>query len=149
MPTNPPAAAEAKLLAAKVVLPESVLSKTVKASAMYCPEKRIGTGRPQVAGVFMQEGARQKLGSVSGSMIRQSVSVVSAECASTIFPILRIFARSIEHSQPRPKSWQDESWWTKGFMGVYEKFIVQCKRSSGQPGRQDWELIQVQEDGGF
>ncbi len=33
MPTKPPAAAEAKLLAAKVVLPESVLSKTVKASA--------------------------------------------------------------------------------------------------------------------
>ena len=59
---------------------------------MYGPEKRIGTGRPQVAGVFMQEGARQKLGSVSGSMICQSVSVVPAECASTIFPILRIFA---------------------------------------------------------
>src|SRR5258708_18458660 len=33
IPTNPPAAAEAKLLAAKVVLPESVLSKAVKASA--------------------------------------------------------------------------------------------------------------------
>ena len=33
MPTNPPAAAEAKLLTARVFPPEFVLSTTVKASA--------------------------------------------------------------------------------------------------------------------
>jgi hypothetical protein len=112
------------------------LIKDREGKRMHGPEKRIGTGRTQVAGVFVQEGTCQKLGSVSGRTICQSVSVVPAECASTIFPIVGIFARGIEHSQSHPKSWQDNGWWTEGFMGVYKKFILHDKRSSGQPRRQ-------------
>src|SRR4029077_9003462 len=110
---------------------------------MYGPDERIGAGRPQVAGIFVQEGTCQKLGSVSGGMICQSVSVIPAECASAVFPFLGIFARWIEHSQASPKGRQDEGWWTEGFMGIYKEFIVNCKRKSGEFWRQDWELIQV------
>src|SRR5580704_1783134 len=107
------------------------------------PGERIGTGRTEVPGIFVQEGTRQKLGSVSGRMICHAVSIVPAECASAIFPFPGIFARGIEHSQSRPKSGQNDGWWTEGFMGVYMKFILNCKRSSGQSRRQNWELIQV------
>src|ERR1700680_3128911 len=76
-------------------------------------------------------------------MICHSVSVVSAECGTAIFPFLGIFVRWIEHSQSRAKRRQDDGWWTEGFMDVDLKFILKCKRSSGQSRRQDWELIQV------
>src|SRR4029077_1634130 len=110
---------------------------------MYGPDERIAAGRTQVAGIFVQEGTYQKLGSVSGRMICHPVSIVPAERVSAIFPCPGIFVRRIEHSQSRPKGGQDHGWWTKGFMSVYMKFILNCKRSSGQSWRQDWELIQV------
>ena len=119
------------------------LIKDREGKRMHGSEKRIGTGRTQVAGIFVQEGTCQKLGSVSGGMICQSVSVIPAECTSAVFPFLRIFARWIEHSQSSPKGRQDDGWWTEGFMGVYKESIVNCKRRSGESWRQDWELIQV------
>jgi len=121
------------------------LVKDSERKSVYGPDEWIGTGRTQVAGIFVQEGARQKLGSVSGRMICHSVSVVPAECASAIFPFSGIFARWIEHSQSRPKGGQDDGWWTEGFMGVYMNFILNCKRSSGQ----SWEAILGIDSGAF
>src|SRR5258708_16942121 len=87
---------------------------------VYGPGERIGAGRTQVARILVQEGACQKLGSVSGRVIRHSVSVIPAECGSAIFPILGIFARWIEHSQARPKGRHDDGWRTEGLIRVYE-----------------------------
>jgi len=69
---------------------------------MHGQGERIGAGRTEIAGIFAQKGACQKLGGVSGRTICQSVSIVSAECASAIFPFLGIFARWVDDPQSRP-----------------------------------------------
>src|SRR5580658_1387661 len=99
------------------------------------PDERIGTCRTQVARIFVQEGPRQKLSSVSGRTICQSVSVIPAKCVGAIFPLFRIFARRIKHSQSCAKGWQDDGWWTEGFVFVYAKFIFKRKPRPGHPRR--------------
>jgi len=68
---------------------------------MYGSGERIGAGRTEVAGIFAEKGACQKLGGVSGGTITQSVPIVSAECLDAIFPFLGIFARWVEDPQSR------------------------------------------------
>src|SRR4029077_906220 len=103
---------------------------------MYGPGQRIGAVRTEVARIFAQKGACQKLSGVSGGTICQSVPVVSAECAAAIFPFLGIFARWIDHSQSCAKSRQNDGGWAEGFVGIDNKFVFNGHRSSGQSGRQ-------------
>jgi len=110
---------------------------------MYGPGERIGAGGTEVAGIFAQKGACQKLGGVSGGTICQSVPIVSAECAGAIFPFLGIFARWIDHCQSCAKSRQNDGGWAEGFVGIDNKFVFNGHRSSGQSGRQNWVLIQM------
>jgi hypothetical protein len=91
---------------------------------MYGPEDGIGAGRTQVAWIFVQEGAGQKLAGESGRVVCQPVSVIPAECASAVLPFLRILARRIEHAESRSKGSQDDGWWTVGFVRIYLKFIL-------------------------
>jgi len=99
---------------------------------MYGPEEGIGTGRTQVAGIFVQEGSGQKLAGESGGMVFQPVSVIPAECGGAVLPLLRILARWVEHAESRSKGRQDDGWWTVGFVRIYLKFILNRKRGSGE-----------------
>jgi hypothetical protein len=110
------------------------LIEDCEGKCMDGPDERIGTCRSQVAGIFVQEGTCQKLSSVSGPTICQSVSVIPAKCVGAIFPLFRIFARWIKHSRSCAKGWQDDGWWTEGFVFVYAKFILGSvkPRSSGR-----------------
>jgi hypothetical protein len=56
---------------------------------MYSPKDGVGTGRTQVAGIFVQEGAGQKLAGESGGVVCEPVSIIPAECPSAVLPFLR------------------------------------------------------------
>jgi hypothetical protein len=57
-------------------------------------------------------------------MVCQPVSVIPAECASSILPFLRVFTGRIEHAESRSKGRQDDGWWTEGFVRIDLKFIL-------------------------
>src|ERR1700732_706418 len=124
MPTKPPAAAEAKLLAAKVFLPESVLSTTVKANAWKVRRNTLVTGGALVARIFMQKETSEEMRRLPGGAIGNFITVDSAKCINTVLPFSWVVVWGIKHLEARPQCWQYHGGRAKGFTDIDLKLVV-------------------------
>ncbi len=90
---------------------------------MESSAKRIGACGALVAGIFVQENVRQKLGGVSGCMVSHSVPIVPAKRTRTILPFPRILARRIRPLQTGAKGRKYNRGGAVGFVDVNIEFV--------------------------
>ena len=86
--------------------------------------ERVGAGGTLVARIFVQKEARNKLRSLPGGAIGNSVAVVPAKCISTVLPFSGVVVRWIKHLEACAECWQNHRRRAKGLMDIEQKLIL-------------------------
>ena len=85
--------------------------------------ERIGACGALVAGIFVQENVREKLGGVSGCMVSHSVPIVPSKRIRTVLPFPGILARRIRQLQTGAKGRKYKRGWSVSLVDINAKFV--------------------------